>query len=192
MSDKSIRSIVASVQSRIATVSGVFAGMCLLALTLLVTAHVVLRYLTGSGIRGVDEMSSYLMLGLVYGGLAIALRDGTFIQVDVLADRFKGRVEIVVALLVRTLALGFVALLTWRTWQLVLDSHKIGLESIGMLRLDLWIPQAVVAVGCTILGLQVLISVIFPDDSASRDATIPDVTSAAALATPPTVGDEKR
>lgn len=162
---------------------GAFAGLCLVALTLLVTIHVVMRQLTGSGIAGVDEMSSYLMLGIVYGGVAMALRDGTFIRVDILADRFHGWLELGSALLVRLLALMFVGLLTWRSWELFLASYESGLESIGVLMLDLWIPQSAIAVGCTILSLQVLVSVLLPLES-GRDSRPIEAPSAVALATP--------
>lgn len=155
--------LVVRIQSRITDVLGWLAGIALVAMTLLITVHVAMRYLLGTGIRGADELSAYLFIAVVYCGLAIALRDGAFIRVELVHERLPSALRRLVTVLVRTLSLAFVALVTWRTWELMLASYESGLESIGVLRILLWIPQALIAVGCLALLLQIAVAVIWPD-----------------------------
>jgi TRAP-type C4-dicarboxylate transport system permease small subunit len=155
--------LVVRIQSRITDVLGWLSGIALIALTLLITVHVVMRYVGGTGIRGADEVSAYLFIAMVYCGLALALRDGAFIRVELLQERLPEFVRRPVTVLVRLLSLAFVGLVTWRTWELMLASYESGLESIGVLRVVLWVPQAVIAVGCLALLMQIAVGVIWPD-----------------------------
>lgn len=150
------------IQSRIADALGVVAGVALLLMVALLTVHILRRWLTGTGIRGAGEMSQYLMIALVYCGLAMTLRDGGFLRVDLLLSRLPDRVGAVVSTLVRLLSLAFMVLLTWRTWALMAQSFERGVDSIGVLRLPLWIPQSIVVLGCVALTLQILLHVIYP------------------------------
>lgn len=159
-------------QSHVASALGVVAGVALLVMVALLSVHILLRWLTGTGIRGAGELSQYLMITLVYCGLAMTLRDGGFLRVDLLLSRLPDRVGTVVSTLVRLLSLTFMLLLTWRTWALMSQSYARGVDSIGVLRLPLWIPQSVVVVGSAALTLQILVHMVYP--GAAKEASARD------------------
>jgi TRAP-type C4-dicarboxylate transport system permease small subunit len=176
MSDRDPAPWPVRLQSRLADALGVVAGVALLVMVALLSAHILRRWLTGTGIRGANEVSQYLMITLVYCGLAMTLRDGGFLRVDLLLSRLPDRVAGVINALVHLLSLGFMVLLTWRTWALMSQSYARGIDSIGVLRVPLWIPQSVVVVGIVALTLQILVHVVFP--GAARDVSARDEAAA--------------
>lgn len=164
--------LLVRLQSRLADALGVLAGVALLLMVALLSVHILRRWVTGTGIRGAGELSQYLMITLVYCGLAMTLRDGGFLRVDLLLSHLPDRVGLAINTVVRLLSLAFMLLLTWRTWALMAQSYARGVDSIGVLRVPLWIPQAVVVMGCVALTLQILAHVLYP--GAAKEASARD------------------
>ena len=154
--------MVRRVHNGVVDAMAAIAALALLVMAALIAAHVMMRFFFDSGVRGVNELSQYLLVALVYAGLAVALRDGSFIRVQLLLDRFDRRRQAMLIRFVSVLSLAFVGLLTWQSWTFAIDSLRNGTESIGVLETSLWIPQSIVAIGSTALTFQVLAILIDP------------------------------
>ncbi len=124
----------------------------LVVLTLSITGYSVFqRYVLGTPLTWTDELSGFLVVGMVMLGAAETLRRGEHISVDLLSSKATGK---------RKTALGIWAYLTTAlvsaviaisAWEAVEFSWKIGVYSDGYLEAPLWIPQAVLLFGAVLL-----------------------------------------
>lgn len=152
--------VLATLQRRLARGLLYLAALALVLLTLLITANVLGRWLIGSGVRGSEELSIYLMLATVYLGLAGTLADGEFIRVELLAGRLRGRAPMVLYGAAVTLSLAFCLLLATYAWSETLSSFLHSGSSIGELRVPLGWPKVVIAIGTSVLCLQLLVMLV--------------------------------
>ena len=92
--------------------------------------------------------------------LAESLRAGAFIRVEFI-DRWLGadarrRLEAILFMV----ALAYTVLLAWEFWRLTLQSFRFGSTSLQVSRTPLWIPQTCMAVGASILALQLVVETL--------------------------------
>jgi len=120
---------------------------------LLVGYSVVTRYFFNNPQPWVDELTGYLMVGAALLGAAETLRRREHISVDLAAGRLgpvgKRVLEIFGLLAVLLLSL----LMVISGVDMVVFSYSMDLYSIGYLELPIWIPQLVVPVSFSLLGL---------------------------------------
>ncbi len=161
MAGRAVRA-VSRTHNAIVDVMAAIAMASLAAMAVMVAAHVVMRATIGAGVRGVNELSQYLLVALVYAGLAAALRDGSFIRVHLLIGQLGTRVQSWMIRLVAVVSLGFMGVLTWRSSAFAFESWRRGTESIGVLEAPLWIPQSIVAIGSVALTVQLVAILINP------------------------------
>jgi TRAP-type C4-dicarboxylate transport system permease small subunit len=132
----------------------VVSAVAVAAMAVLVTIEVLGRSLASVSTLVADEMAGYLLVVLTFFGLADSLRTGAFIRVEFvdhwLGARARRRLETVLLVV----ALAYTLFLAWDFWRLVMQSYRFGSTSLQVSRTPLWIPQACMAAGTTILALQ--------------------------------------
>ena len=129
-------------------------------MAVLVTVEVLARSLASVSTLVADEMAGYLLVVLTFFGLADSLRAGAFIRVEFI-DHWLGasaRRWLETALLV--VALAYTVFLAWEFWRLVAQSYHFGSTSLQVSRTPLWIPQACMAAGTTILAVQLVVQTV--------------------------------
>ena len=145
----------------LARTGGWVAAACILSLTGLVLAEILVAFLARfiasmpSGIGIGWEYSAYLMGASFLLGSGMTLRAGLQLRVEILLRagqrRFATALELVSALLGSVVCL-FLAVnlirLTWRTY----GYGEVSQDSFT----PLWIPQSVLAIGASILALQMI------------------------------------
>ena len=146
---------------RLGRLDGWLGAGCLVALTLLMLAEVLVRALSNvfswvpADIPVAWEYSSYLMAACFTFGAAMTLRAGGHIRVSLILARLSPQQRRVLegaAALVATVFVGFLAYAMVRfTW----GSYTRGQTSISS-DTALWIPQAVITFGFILLALQFL------------------------------------
>ena len=57
-------------------------------------------------------------------------------------------------------ALAYTVLLAWEFWRLVLQSFRFGSTSLQVSRTPLWMPQACMAAGASLLVLQLVVETL--------------------------------
>ncbi len=97
-----------------------FAQMCL------ITADVVGRYLFGSPITGVYEITEFMILIIIFSFLAPAQAAKRHVYVDLLVNRFPEHLRRIVALINHTVCFLLMALITWMGLQRALDLLRAG------------------------------------------------------------------
>jgi len=146
---------------RLGRLDGWLGAGCLMALTLLMLAEVLVRALSNvftwvpADIPVAWEYSSYLMAACFTFGAAMTLRAGGHIRVSLILARLSPQARRVLegaAALIATVFVGFLAYAMVRfTW----GSYTRGQTSISS-DTALWIPQAVITFGFILLALQFL------------------------------------
>jgi TRAP-type C4-dicarboxylate transport system permease small subunit len=147
---------VARVLNRTAAVLGCAALAVLIGL---ITLQVVRRRLLGAPIAAADEVGGFLLVAMTSLGLGYAMERGDHIQVTFLTDRLPAPVLRWVRVGALLVGLGYSALLGLRTAALVLDSLRTGTFAI-VSEVPLAPVQALLPVGCVLLGLQLLAQLV--------------------------------
>lgn len=128
----------------------VLAGVAILAITLLVSMDVLMRYFLDKPQLFVDELASFLQVFVIFGGLAYTFLVGGHVRVDLLTTNMKpvrrARLRVV------TLIMGIllVAVITWVTLQSAISAYDYDRASTVMVY-PLWIPMICIPLGLLLM-----------------------------------------
>ena len=93
-------------------------------------------------------------------GLAYALRVDAHVRVDVLTAVLPARAREALTTVSLALMALFAGLLAVYGWRLAAESFGIGMRSVSIVRMPVWVPQALVAAGFTMLAVQAVASML--------------------------------
>jgi TRAP-type C4-dicarboxylate transport system permease small subunit len=136
--------------------ANVVAVISLVAMTLLINVEVFSRTLFNVSTLISEEWSSYMLVYVMFLGLAVTFRQNAFLRVEIIFLRLRKRHQDVVRLIYLLLAVIFVILFDYQLVAFVLSSYLGGLKSISFSETPLYIPQIAMPIGLTLLGLQLL------------------------------------
>jgi TRAP-type C4-dicarboxylate transport system permease small subunit len=146
--------ILQSVIVGLANVAMAIAALTVLAMCLLITGAVFMRYVFGFPLVWVPEIVGYLMVVLIFLALGEAMLAGSHIRIDLFVGRLPRRVHDIIEVLTLTLSTGVAGFFAWHGVKTMLRSFEFGRrDSFGALRMQLYIPQSAVPVGLSILTL---------------------------------------
>lgn len=140
--------------------AGYAGGGVVFALTLLIAAGVFARRVLGSPLLAVDELSGYLLLTIVFLGLAYTMKTGGHIRSDILLAHVPPGARHGLEVAAILLALVFAAALLAGTWLIVAEYYQRGTLSFKYLQIPLWIPASLLVVGVALLVLQLVASLL--------------------------------
>ncbi len=142
----------------LASASGAIAALTVLAMCLLITGAVFVRYVFDFDVVWAPEIVGYLMVALVFLALGDAMLAGSHIRIDLLVSRLPQRLRDILELLTLTLSTGVAGFFTWHGINTALRSLEYGRrDAFGALGLPLYIPQAALPIGLSILTLVVVL-----------------------------------
>lgn len=136
--------------------AGYAGGITVFGLTLLIAVGVFSRRVLGSPLLAVDEVSGYLLLAIVFLGLAHTMKAGGHIRADIVLAHVPAGVRGGLELLATLLALLFALTLLVGNWALVAEYYGRGTLSFKYLQIPLWIPASLLVVGVGLLLLQLV------------------------------------
>lgn len=138
----------------LANVSMATASLTVLAMCLLVTGAVFVRYVFGIPVVWVPEIVGYLMVVLVFLALGETMLAGGHIRIELFVGRLPGRLRDILELLTLMLSTGVAGFFAWHGVRTMLRSFEFGRrDSFGALSTPLYIPQAALPIGLSILTL---------------------------------------
>jgi TRAP-type C4-dicarboxylate transport system permease small subunit len=138
---------------RVIWAGGAVSALLILFILALTAVAVFARYVLGSPIPGVDELTGYLVVTTVMAGAAEALRREDHISVDLLIGHFSEPVRQGLAAFSYAVVLLFSIALFVTAWRTVTFSHQFQAYSDGELQIAMWIPQSTMLVGAALLTL---------------------------------------
>lgn len=121
-------------------------GVCLFYMMSVITVDVIGRYF-GSSILIADEMSRYMLIAIVYLGLATTQRAGKHIDIDLVTSRLSPASRRRLATVVLAISIVVLAWLTIITAEQVRVFFLGGVVSRTLAAVPLWIPYLCIPVG---------------------------------------------
>jgi TRAP-type C4-dicarboxylate transport system permease small subunit len=101
----------------------------------------------GVVVTSLAEIGGFLFVGAVFLALPGTLRAGGHVRVTMLARGLRGAPRRALTALVLIAALGITGFALQSSWAQLVDSWAFDAVSYGMIRIPLWIPQAVMTLG---------------------------------------------
>jgi TRAP-type C4-dicarboxylate transport system permease small subunit len=141
--------------SRVANVAALLAGFATLAIVLLISYDVTMRYFFNEPQIYVDEMASFLEVLVIFGGAAYTFRAGGHVRVDLVTSHISPPARAWLRLVTLLLGVVFLAIVIWVTAQSAITAWRYGRVSAVMLY-PFWLPMAIIPAGLALMGLAML------------------------------------
>lgn len=136
-------------------------GLFLTLAVLIVTAEIVGRNLFGYSMIGADEIASFAVIWSVFFTASIGVKRNIHVRIDVLLYVVPPGLARAIDALGTAISAGFTAYLTYSGWALMQESLMFGELTMTMLRMPLWIPQAILPIGGFLLTVRLLQRLVY-------------------------------
>ena len=137
-------------------------SMALVAAACVLTYSVASRYFLHFSTDWQDELSVFFIVGAVFmSAAAIQARRG-HVAIEAIVGLLPARVNAVRQWLVDVASLVFCGYFAWKSWTLLDEAWVENYHSGSTWGPPLWIPYSLMAVGMTLLGLQLFLQVAKP------------------------------
>ncbi|MDP2625826.1 MAG: TRAP transporter small permease [Candidatus Rokubacteria bacterium] len=134
--------------------AGAVAGAATLGLTVMVAAGVVARRVFNAPFLFVEELSGYVVLAIVFLGLAHTLRVGGHVRVELVIDSVSGAPRTALRGAAIVLAGVWAVVFLLAAMYQVSEFYTQGILSFAYLQTPLWVPGSFMVVGGLLLTLQ--------------------------------------
>ena len=124
------------------------------------TYSVIARYFLRIATDWQDETAAFLLVGATFMSAAFVQARRGHVSIEVLAPLLSPRLNRARVLLVDLISLSFCAFFAWKSWTLLLEAVEEGYHSGSTWAPPLWIPYSLMAVGMTLLSIQILLQVV--------------------------------
>lgn len=148
--------LINAVSSVVARIAAIF----VLAMGLLITVDVILRYVFNAPTQFADEVSAYLLVTITFLPLAYTLQTEKHIRVDVFTTRLSQKARNLLELVTSIMGLAFLAVVMRPACNMTLESYRYGSASVGGLHTPLYLPQLFIPIGLCLLILQLVLHII--------------------------------
>jgi TRAP-type C4-dicarboxylate transport system permease small subunit len=127
---------------------------------LILTYSVVTRYFFKVPTDWQDEASVFMLVGVTFFCTAYVQSYRGHIGIEALSSLMSPRVNRVRQLIVDVVSLAFCAFFSWKSWALFHEAWVDGMTTSSTFAPPLWIPYSMMALGMSILTLQILVQVL--------------------------------
>ncbi|SFB13053.1 TRAP-type C4-dicarboxylate transport system, small permease component [Amycolatopsis marina] len=148
-----IDAVAARVAKALALVAALLVGMVMV----VVAVDVVGRNVTGSSVPGAFEITTVLLVVIVFLGLAHAERTGATIKLTLLTDRLPRRAALGTRVASAVITLAVALWFTYATLVAAGRSIDRGEAQVGLLNIPLWPARVAIVVGFAALSIEVLL-----------------------------------
>ncbi len=140
---------------RLAGAAALLAGFATLAIVLLISYDVAMRYFFERPQLFVDELASFLQVLIIFGGLAYTLRAGGHVRVDLVTAHVPPPARAWLRVVTLVLGLTFLIIVVWVTAQSALTAWRYGRVSAVMLY-PIWLPMLFIPAGLGLMAAAML------------------------------------
>ena len=146
----------------------ILAGIALVAACVILSYSVLGRALFKSPNYWQDEAAVFLLVGATFMTAAYVQSQRGHVSIEAFVGLLSARANAVRLWLVDVASLAFCAFFAWKSWTLAHEAYVDGQVSNSMWSPPLAIPYVLMALGMTLLCLQLLLQVIIPLTSGAR------------------------
>lgn len=130
-------------------------GLGMLLMMFLAVADVLLREAGRGGIGGALDVTTLVMVGAVFFGLAEAERNSTHVRTPVITSRISTRHADIGRLIVHAVLTGVLVGTVWFTGQRALEAMQRGEVTPGVMRVPVWPVRWIITLGLAGLTIEV-------------------------------------
>jgi TRAP-type C4-dicarboxylate transport system permease small subunit len=141
--------------SRLSDAGAVLSALFFCGMVLMILTEVILRNFLGSTTEISGEYSGYALAAMIYLGMGFSFREDAHIRITFLSDRLGPVNAFVLEAACLLFVLGLSGLSCVFIWDLVTTSKVRNLTAYTPAETPLYIPQAIILVGMTLLTLQI-------------------------------------
>ncbi len=125
----------------------------------MITFDVLMRYFLNKPQLFVDELSTLILILIIFGGIAHTFQRGGHIRVDLLTTRLGRRANRALRIFTLLLGIIFLGIITQNTLLSSIVAYR--LERLSMVMFyPLWIPMLLIPLGTGLMALVMVIKVI--------------------------------
>jgi TRAP-type C4-dicarboxylate transport system permease small subunit len=140
--------------------SGWFSGIGVVAMAVVITIDVTLRYFFGKPLLFADDISVYSMIFITFVGAALTLKMKRHIMVDLFYTWLPRRAQRWLDVATTFVGAFVIWVLTWYSISWVQYTYKSGYTSPGILQTPMWIPALAIPIGLFLWGLQYIVECV--------------------------------
>ncbi len=151
------------IQSLVGFLNGLLAILSAIAIAVagaVLTWEVAGRYFFSIPSDWQDELSTFLLIGATFASAAWVQARRGHVAIDALGAILPPRADAVRRWLADLLSLAFVIFFAWKSWSLLLEAIEDGQTTPSAWGPPLWIPYSCMAIGMSLLGVQLLLQVL--------------------------------
>ncbi len=138
------------------------ASLALMAAAVVLTSSVVMRYFLNAPSDWQDELSVFLIVGAVFLSSASVQAARGHVGIEALAAFLPPRLDRARRALVDLASALFCGFFSWKAWALFHEAQAEGYRSSSSWAPPLWIPYVLMALGMTLLTVQILVQLVAP------------------------------
>ena len=127
---------------------------------IMISTNVIMRYLLNKPLLGIEEYSAYLMVVVVFLGLAYAMRRGAHINVDLVVKRLGKRAGDGLEVVNGLVFLALIGIYFRFAWDFFMKSVQLHILSIEATATPMWIPHMFVWIGLILFGLEMIVHTV--------------------------------
>lgn len=146
---KTLSKACSDVSGQAALILASVAGVFLLAMTGLISTAVIMRYVAGRPILGVNEIVQLIAVALAMLALPYTTHSRKHVRADIFDGTLGGRGRFLADLLTRALSIAALCYLVDRAVDKALDAREFG-DATNMLALPIWPFYGLIALGMSL------------------------------------------
>jgi TRAP-type C4-dicarboxylate transport system permease small subunit len=143
-------------------------SVALVAAACVLTYSVASRYFLHLSTDWQDELSVFLIVGAVFMSSAAIQAQRGHVAIEAIVSLLPPRANAVRQWLVDVASFAFCSYFAWKSWTLLDEAWVEDYHSESTWGPPLWIPYSVMAVGMTLLAVQLLLQVVRPSRGRHR------------------------
>ncbi|MGZ5238647.1 MAG: TRAP transporter small permease [Caldimonas sp.] len=134
--------------------------LALLVASVVLTSSVLSRYFLKASTDWQDETAVFLLVGATFLAGAFVQSIRGHVGIEAVASILPRSIDAARRIGVDALGLAFCALFAWKSWTLLRDAWVDGMTTNSTWGPPLWIPYFLMALGMTLLALQLLVQLV--------------------------------
>ena len=144
------------VVSRLSTLMGFLAALCIVMITVSTLAEVFYRYFLGRSFLGVIELVEMLMAFIFFGLMSYTQLLKGHLRLTLFTDLLPQRAQLVLELATLLLVLTFVTVMAWQAWDEAIIATERQQIRFGAIEYPLWPGKLAAAAAVGAMALQLL------------------------------------
>jgi len=137
--------------ARLSWGAALLSGISTLVIAIFISADVLLRYFFNSPLLFVDEVASFLLVLVIFGGLGYTFLGGGHVRVDLITTHLRPALRAWLRAGGLVVGIAFILLVSWTTLQSALTAFRYGRVSTVMLY-PLWAPMLLIPAGLLLMS----------------------------------------